>query len=191
MAAEELGPDVGKLLGGLRQLQAEFGEEVADVEQQAPGAALESLEEAVAKAPADYRQYLEETLECYRHGLYKAAVLMVWSAVMEHMYATAAGHRGGIKEFEKANASRFGSMNKYREIKKRDDFLYLGERDFIQLGEDAGMFNRNARRKLHERLETRNLCGHPTKYTIGREETVIFIESLILNALTGSWLNWS
>jgi hypothetical protein len=190
MASEGLDPELEQLLGGLLQLQTEFGEEVADVEQEAPGAALESLEDAVAKAPADYRPYLEEALRCYRHRLYRAAVLMVWSAAMEHMYATAAGHRRGIREFEKANKARFGSQKKYREIKKRDDFLYLGERDFITLGEDAGMFNRNARRKLHERLETRNLCGHPTKYTIGREETVIFIESLILNALTGSWLNW-
>jgi hypothetical protein len=26
------------------------------------------------------------------------------------------------------------------------------------------MLNRNARKMLHERLDVRNLCGHPTKY---------------------------
>lgn len=76
------------------------------------------------------------------------------------------------------------------ELKKQDDFLYLGERDFLQLGEDAGMFNRNARKVLQERLDLRNLCGHPTQYRPGREETVIFIESLLLNVLSGAWLNW-
>ncbi len=74
--------------------------------------------------------------------------------------------------------------------RKQGDFLYIGERDFIQLGEDAGMFNRNARQLLHERLKLRNLCGHPTQYMPGREETVIFIESLLLNILSGSWLEW-
>jgi hypothetical protein len=191
MAVEGLDPRVEHLLGGLRQLQAEFGEEIADVEQESPAAALESLEDAVAQAPKDYRPYLQEALECYQHGLYRASILMVWAAVMQHLYSVAGSHRGGVSEFQKANKLRFGNAKrKYREIKKQDDFLYLGERDFIQLGEDAGMLNRNARKVLHERLELRNLCGHPTQYRPGREETVIFIESLVLNVLTGSWLNW-
>ncbi len=52
------------------------------------------------------------------------------------------------------------------------------------------MFNKNARQLLDERLKLRNLCGHPTGYTPGREETVVFMESLLLNVLSGSWLNW-
>lgn len=190
MAADGLTPDLDRLLAGFRRLQAEFGTEIADAEQESPGAALDSLEEAVAVAPADYRPYLEEALECYRRGLYRAAILMVWSAVVQHLYSCAAAHGGGIKQFEKANKTRFGNAKNYRELRKQDDFLYLGERDFIQLGEHAGMFNRNARLLLHERLKLRNLCGHPTQYTPGREETVVFVESLLLNILSGSWLSW-
>jgi hypothetical protein len=91
---------------------------------------------------------------------------------------------------ETANKARFGEMKKYRQVKKQDDLSYLGEKDFIWAAEDAGVFNRSARKLLHERLDLRNLCGHPTRYTPGREETVIFIESLLLNVLSGTWLNW-
>jgi hypothetical protein len=191
MAADGLDPRLEELLGGLRQLQSEFREEIADVEQESPAAALESLTEAVKHAPKDYRPYIEEALSCYQHGLYRAAILMVWAAIIQHLYSVAGSHRGGLAAFESANKTRFGTSRNHREIKKQDDFLYLGERDFIQLGEDAGMFNRNARRLLQERLDLRNLCGHPTQYRPGREETVIFIESLLLNILSGSWLNWS
>jgi hypothetical protein len=190
MAVEWLTPDLERRLDGLRRFQADFGSEVADIKKESPAAALDSLEEAVAVALADYRPYLEEALECYRRGFYRAAILMVWAAVVQHLYSHAASHHGGIKEFEKVNKIRFGGARNYREIKKEGDFLYLGERDFIQLGEDAGMFNRNARLLLHERLKLRNLCGHPTQYVPGREETVIFIESLLLNVLSGSWLAW-
>jgi len=190
MAADGLDPNVEQLLRGLSQLQSDFGEEVADVEQESPAAALGSLEEAVGKAPRDYRPYLEEAVGCYRYGLYRAAILMIWAAVVQHLYAAAAAHKGGVRAFQDANKARFGKMKKYRELRKQDDFLYLGERDFIQLGEDAGMFNRNARKLLHERLDLRNLCGHPTQYTPGREEVVVFIESLTLNILSSSWLNW-
>ncbi len=190
MAADGPAPGVQQLLAGLRRLQTEFGGEVLDAKRESPAAALDSLEEAVAAAPSDYRPYLDEALECYRYGLYRASILMVWSAVVQHLYSSAASHRGGVGELAKANNARLGGSKNYREIKKPGDFLYIGERDFIQLGEDAGMFNRNARQLLHERLRLRNLCGHPTQYRPGREETVIFIESLLLNILSGSWLNW-
>jgi hypothetical protein len=192
MATEaELDPGLEKLLGGLRGLQVDYGgTEVVDAEHESPAAALDSLEEAVKSAPADYRPYLEEAVGCYRNGLYRASILMVWSAVIQHMYATVGEHRGGISKLEKANKARFGTMKKYREIKKQDDLSYLGEKDFIWIAEDAGVFNRNARKLLHERLDLRNLCGHPTRYTPGREETVIFIEGLLLNVLSGTWLNW-
>jgi hypothetical protein len=190
MAADEFEPRVAQLLDGLRQLQTEFGEEVPDVVQESPAAALESLTEALAQAPKEYRPYLQEAVACYESALYRAAILMVWAAVVQHLYSVAGSHRGGVAAFEAANKKRFGSSRRYREIKKQDDFLYMGERDFIQLGEDVGMFNRNARQMLHQRLELRNLCGHPTQYRPGREETVIFIESLILNILSDTWLNW-
>jgi len=190
MAADDLAPRVAQLLDGLRQLQGEFRVEVADVEQESPAAALESLTEALQQAPREYRPYLEEAVTCYEQGLYRAAILMVWAAVIQHLYSTAGSHRGGVAAFEAASLARFGTSRNYREIKKQDDFLYMGERDFLTLGEDAGLYNRNARRLLHERLELRNLCGHPTGYRVGREQAVIFIESLVLNVLSGTWLNW-
>ena len=190
MAADGLDPDLQRFLGRLRQLHIEYRAEVSDVAQESPVAALESLVQAVETAPQDYRDYLREALSCYEHGLYRGAILLVWSAIVQHLYSIAGQRPGGIKTFETANHARFGALKKYRALKKQDDFLYLGERDFLQLGEDAGMFNRNARKVLQERLDLRNLCGHPTQYRPGREETVIFIESLLLNVLSGAWLNW-
>jgi hypothetical protein len=187
---DELSPDAARLLEGLNRLQEQFGAPVADVEQESPQAALTSLEEAVAAAPADYRPYLEEAIRCYEHGLYRAAILMVWSAVMQYLYGVAGSHKGGVAAFERENKARFGGSRQYRELKKPDDFLYLGDDAFVQLGEDVGMYNRNVRGMLKERLTVRNRCGHPTKYQPGREETVIFIESLLLNILSGGQLNW-
>jgi len=184
------GEEVARLIAGLARLQSDFREEVEDVEHESPAAALDSLEESLASAPPDYRLYLGEAVECYRGRLYRAAVLMVWAAVVQHLYSVASAHRNGVKKFEAANHARFGLSKRYRELTRANDFLYLGERDFIQLAEDAGMVNRNARKLLHDRLELRNLCGHPTGYRPGREETVVFIESLVLNVLSGTWLDW-
>jgi hypothetical protein len=174
----------------LREFQGHYGAEASDLQTQAPAAALLSLENAVAAAPPSYRNYLEESLTCYASGLYRASILMTWSATVAHLHHRVHERSGGVKAIEAANVARYGSAKGYRRIRKVDDLLYLRESQVVQLGEDAGMYNRNARKLLLERLELRNLCGHPTGYVPGREETVIFAESLILNILGGAMLNW-
>jgi hypothetical protein len=86
---------------------------------------------------------------------------MAWAATIEHMYGVVGDHRGGVRKIQAANLARYGQHSKYREVKKKNDLLYLSEDQFIQLAEDAGMINRNARRTLVESLTLRNLCGLP------------------------------
>ncbi|WP_139184206.1 hypothetical protein [Tsukamurella pulmonis] len=161
-----------------------------DSQHESPAKALQSLVEARNAAPEKYADYLREAVSAYENGLYRAAILMTWAATIEHLYGVVAGRKNGVKDIQAKNLSRYGSSKNYREVKKSDDLLYLSESQFIQLGEDVGMYNRNARQVLIERLNLRNRCGHPTGYKPGREEAVVFIESLTLNILTGSWLNW-
>jgi hypothetical protein len=186
MEADE---DTLRRLKALREFQHLHRLEVVDVSQ-SPALALKTLNDAVDQAPKEYRGYLVEAVACYENALYRAAILMVWAACVEHLYMTASAHPNGVKDFEKANFARFGGSRNYREIKKKDDFLYLGEKNWLQLAEDAGMMNKNAKLLLEERLVVRNRCGHPTQYVPGREEAVVFIESLMLNILSGQMLNW-
>ncbi|WP_457252741.1 hypothetical protein [Pedococcus sp. P5_B7] len=188
-ASGEVGPLLERL-DRLRAFQAEYAIPVTDSAKESPVHALSSLRDAADQAPPEYRAYLDEAVDCYEGGMYRGAILMVWAATVQHMYGVVRGHHGGIKAFEAVNVKRYGKNKNYREIRKVDDFLYLGEAQFLQLAEDSGMINRNARATLITRLNTRNLCGHPTGYTVGREETVVYVESLVLNVLTGSWLNW-
>lgn len=178
------------LLAGVRAFQSLHAVAVTDSATEAPVQALHSLRVAADKAPSNYADYLDEAVRCYEGKMYRAAVLMVWAAVIEHLYATVEAHKGGIKAFEAANFARFGTAFNYKKIKKRDDFLYLRESQFIVLGEDAQLYNKNARLLLEEKLILRNRCGHPTLYKPGREETVIFIESLLTNIVGGSMLHW-
>jgi hypothetical protein len=178
------------VFAGLAEFQRQYAKPVTDTSTQSPRRALESLSEALDTAPSDYQDYLREAVSCYEQGLYRGAVLMVWAATIQHLYLVIAARPGGLKAFESANKTRFGASRSYRQLKNVDDFLYMREADFIQLGEDAGLFNRNARKMLGERLTLRNLCGHPTRYQPGREEVVIFIESLLINVMGGAQLNW-
>lgn len=175
----------------LRTFQEAYSIPVTDVEKQAPAAALHSLREATAKAPTNYQNYLNEAVDCYEQGAYRGAVLMVWAATVGHIYSVIENHVGGLKELELANDGRFGASQTYHRIRKKNDLLYLSDKNFLLICEDAGVFNRNARKLLEEKLVTRNFCGHPTGYVIGREEAVVFIESLINNVINGAMMDWT
>ncbi|GEA82238.1 hypothetical protein [Cellulomonas uda] len=174
----------------LRALQAAYAIPVSDVAKQAPAEALHSLRDATHRAPEGYRGYLDEAVDCYEHGAYRGAILMVWAATMEHIYTTIEAHPNGFKTIEAANKARFGTANTYRRIRHKNDLLHLTDKNFLLLCEDVGVFNKNARKLLEEKLDTRNRCGHPTGYVVGREETVVLIESLINNIISGAMMSW-
>jgi hypothetical protein len=175
----------------LRAFQEAYSIPVSDVSKQAPVEALHSLRDATSNAPATYRDYLNEAVDCYENGAYRGAVLMVWSATVEHIYSAIEGRVGGFKSMEAANKARFANSNNYKKIRQKNDLLYLTDKNFLLLCEDAGVFNRNARVLLEEKLGTRNRCGHPTGYVIGREEAVVFIESLINNIVNDAMMDWT
>jgi hypothetical protein len=174
----------------LREFQEAYRLPVSDIARQAPAQALHSLRESAQRAPANYRQYLEEAIDCYEASAYRGAVLMVWAATIEHLYSVIEGHRGGFGAIETANKSRFGTARNYRQISKKNDLLYINDANFLLLCEDSGVFNKNARGLLEDALKTRNRCGHPTGYALGREEVVIFIERLINNFISGAMIDW-
>lgn len=175
----------------LRAFQEAYAIPVTDVSRQAPAQALHSLRDATARAPKNYQDYLNEAVDCYEQGAYRGAVLMVWAAAVEHIYTAIENQQGGFKKIEAANVKRFGSSNTYRKVGKKNDLLYLNDKNFLLLCEDVAVFNKNARMLLGEKLDTRNRCGHPTGYVIGREEAVVFIESLINNIISDAMMAWT
>lgn len=174
----------------LREFQEAYRLPVTDIARQAPAQALHSLRDATTNAPASYRAYLDEAVDCYEAGAYRGAVLMVWAATIEHIYSVVENHQRGFKLLEAENFNRFANSYGYRKIKKKNDLLYINDASLFLICEDAGVFNKNARSILDDALKTRNRCGHPTGYVVGREEVVVFIERLINNVISGAMIDW-
>lgn len=177
-------------LDQLREFQEAYRLPVTDIARQAPREALHSLRDATGNAPASYRPYLEEAVDCYETGAYRGAVLMIWAATIEHIYSVIEDHPLWFKLLEVENFSRYQHANFYRKVRKKGDLLYINDANLFLICEDAGVFNKNARTILDDALKTRNRCGHPTGYVVGREEVVIFIERLINNVISGAMLTW-
>jgi hypothetical protein len=182
--------DEWSFLDRLREFQEQFGGPVRDIDTESPGEALISLRDAAQRAPASYSDYLDEALACYEGEQFRAAVLMVWAATVAHLHDVISASPQRIKKLEAANKSRYGNSKNYRKITKQGDLLYLTEAQLVQLGEDAGAYNRNARSILQDSLDLRNKCAHPTGFVPGRGEVVIFVERLLVNIVGGAMISW-
>lgn len=131
----------------------------------------------------ELKSYLIETIKAYDAGANRAAIVFLWAVIVEHLYSRLSEKRL-IKKFDTEFKRRFGSnKNYYRKIRKKQDLLYVKERDLLEISEVAGLYNRNIRDVLVKDLDTRNKCGHPTTYLPGDMETAVFIERLINNIL--------
>jgi hypothetical protein len=57
----------------------------------------------------------------------------------------------------------------------------LGEADFLQVCEDAGIIDKAEKKQLTQRLDLRNDCGHPNSLTIGEHQVANHLEFLLQN----------
>lgn len=111
----------------LKLFQEAHGIAVADISRQAPAEALHSLRDATLRAPENYQNYLSEAVDCYESRAYRAAILMVWSATVEHIYSVIQATPNGFRRIEAANSQRFGNTNKYKKDQK-EERSFISER---------------------------------------------------------------
>lgn len=98
---------------------------------------------------------------------------------------------GGFKEMEAVNKARFGTSEDVPPHRQE-------ERPAVPERQELPATLRRRRglqperwALLDEKLGTRNRCGHPTGHMIGREEAVVFIESLINNIINDAMMAWT
>jgi HNH endonuclease len=146
---------------------------------------LTAFRRAIDDAPPEYATYLEEAMGCYEHQHYRATVLMIWCAVREHLSRLVERRPGVLAAFEAENKrrNRDGEARGYRKIRNMGDLRNLPDRQFIDTGESAGLYDGNVRRVLVNGLELRNLCGHPTGYAPTERRTHDYIDELVVNVL--------
>lgn len=122
------------------------------------------------------RDYVAEALDCHEIGASRAAVVMSWIAVVQHLRLLI--ERKGIQVYERAYRARYHT-SKTRIATKRDDLAYFDDSKLIQVCEDIGLLDRNERIVLtNECLGLRNKCAHPSKFRPGPLKVNAFFEDV-------------
>lgn len=125
------------------------------------------------------KDFLKEAIDCFEVGANRAAIVMTWILVMDHLFAFIIAHK--LADFNAALAKDKGV--KISTVSHRDDFNDIKESKFIELCRSAGVISNDVRKILDQKLGTRNSCAHPSGVIVNKSKTIDFIEDLIDNVI--------
>jgi hypothetical protein len=138
---------------------------------------IEALLKKVIRS--DAKNFLEEAHLCLRANAARAAIVMTWIVVMDHLYEYVLAHK--LSDF---NVELAKKNWKITSITAKDDFAEIRkEKDFIEICRAANVFNNDVRKILDEKLGIRNTAGHPSTVTVHGTKAANFIEDLVENVV--------
>jgi hypothetical protein len=125
------------------------------------------------------KTFLHETLVCYKHGAYRAAVIMAWNLVYSDVLDRILTHH--LAQFNKG----VGTNNLKTAITRREDFenFSVKESEIIRIGRATGVLGKETTKALEEKLGKRNTAAHPSNIVVNEATANEVIFDLVQNVL--------
>ena len=126
------------------------------------------------------KMFLTETLLCFKHHAYRAAVVMAWNLAFSDVL-----DRIMTRHLTAFN-TQVGTHNLKKPVTDRVDFEKLKESEIIKIGAAAGILGKESVKKLEEKLGKRNTAAHPStvivNVTTAEEVIADLVENILLRA---------
>lgn len=141
------------------------------------------LTELPAKVPALVEQvFLNETLICYRHAAFRAAIVMAWNLAYSHLLQWIVADAGRLATFNQRIPVRFPKRQGVI-IVNRNDFEVFKESEVLEVASSAALFSKNIAKILDEKLTRRNMAAHPSTVIITESQAEDVITDLVNNVV--------
>jgi len=136
---------------------------------------LVSIERMLLKvSDVNAKDFILEGIQCIKSGVYRAAVIFIWSAVMFTIYQKC------LKE-DKNDLNK--ALKKYYrdapQINSIEDFAYIKDRVVLEATAELSIYDKNSKNVLIECLDLRNKCGHPSVYKPKPIRVAAFLEDIV------------
>jgi len=125
--------------------------------------------------------FLKELIDCFEIGASRAAIVMCWILVLDHLYDYVLKHHRSA--FDAVLAKNTDKRVRVTKIQTRDDFSDIPEGKFIEFLRSAGIVSNDIRKVLDEKLGIRNSSAHPSSVAIKPSKVVEFVDDLLENVV--------
>jgi hypothetical protein len=129
------------------------------------------------------KNFLAESMKCYRHEAYRACVVMTWNLAYSHLLQWILNDAPRLADFNAAITKRYQKKSSI-DISKYDEFTeQLKESEVIEICNTASLLNSNVIRILREKLGKRNSAAHPASVVIVQSQADDMITDLVNNVV--------
>ncbi|MGD8780913.1 MAG: tyrosine-type recombinase/integrase [Ignavibacteria bacterium] len=136
---------------------------------------IASIERMLLKvSDPNVKDYILEGIQCINSGVYRAAVIFIWSATMYTLYNKCLSRSKNLLN----DAIRRHQPNAPW-IDKIEDFAYIKDRTVLDSTTDLSIYDKNQKNVLVECLDLRNKCGHPGNYKPKPIRVAAFLEEVV------------
>lgn len=115
-------------------------------------------------------ELFRQALRCAELGIYLAAHVIAWAAVMD-LFEEKLASDGLVKVGAAYSKWPTTSLEDLREE--------IGEYQLIEAGKKIGLLAKGQYKSMHGNLHTRNQAAHPTGFSPSANETLGYIEALL------------
>jgi hypothetical protein len=130
------------------------------------------------------RDFLNEALNCYKAGAFRAAIVMTWNLAYDHLLSYLLRHK--LAEFNKQwpiNLTKQHSKARVSAISNRDEFSEIKESELLVLCKSAALISPDVFKIIDEKLGKRNSAAHPSGVNIGQLQAENFIDEIVKNVV--------
>ncbi|MGH9325183.1 MAG: hypothetical protein ACRD2B_00630, partial [Terriglobia bacterium] len=130
------------------------------------------------------RQFLNEALICYRHGAFRAAVVMMWNLAFDHLLNFILKHHlAAFNAQWPVSLPKLHQKARISAVADRDDFGELKESEILGICKSAGIIGPDLYKILDEKLGKRNTAAHPSTVAVSQIQAEAVIDDLVNNAI--------
>jgi hypothetical protein len=129
------------------------------------------------------RDFLNEALICYRHGAFRAAIVMCWNLAYDHLLDYVLTKH--LAAFNVRLPIRCPHLAKrgFTAVVTRDDFSEIKESEVIDICRSANIITADVYKILDIKLGRRNTAAHPNTIKILQPQADDFISDLVNNVV--------
>jgi hypothetical protein len=130
------------------------------------------------------RDFLNEAITCYRHGAFRAAIVMCWNLAYDHLLEFILTKQ--LAMFNRQMPVRYPNLTKktgITAISSRDDFGELKESQVIEICRSANIITADVYKILNEKLGRRNTAAHPNTVIVNQPQAEDFISDVVNNVV--------
>ena len=131
---------------------------------------VESLYAELSELTGEQEAFLRAAIDCIRHGLHRAAIVMAWAALIDR-----------AEEIHAADGyQRLGTARPKWKLTTREALSETyTEHAIVEASETAGVLSKTQRKSLHGLLHRRNQAAHPGPFKASLNISLAYVEDVV------------